>query len=66
MNLIEGLWKWMREGVTPHHRQDTLRELFDACKSFVDTIDENALDIIRRLWPRFDLDPEVEKLQFSN
>ena len=65
-NPIEGLWKWMREEVTQHHCHATLRELSDACKSFVATINENALDIIRRLWPRFDLDPEVEKLQFSS
>ena len=63
---IEGLWKWMREEVTQHHCHDTLRDLFDACKSFIDEINRDALAIVRRLWPRFDLDPEVEKLGFSS
>ena len=65
LNPIEGLWKWMREEVTQLHCYKTLRELFDACKSFVETINAKPLEIIGRLWPRFDLDPEEEKLGFS-
>ena len=66
LNPIEGLWKWMREEVTQHHCHDTLRDLFDACKRFIDEINRDPLAVVRRLWPRFDLDPEVEKLGFSN
>ena len=65
LNPIEGLWKWMREEVTQHQCYPTLRALFDACKNFVDTINLHPLDLIRRLWPRFELDPESEKLQLS-
>ena len=66
LNPIEGLWKWMREEVTQHHCHDTLRDLFDACKSFIDEINRDALAVVQRLWPRFELDPEVEKLGFSS
>jgi len=65
LNPIEGLWKWMREEVTQFHCYPTLKALFDACKAFIETINKSPLDLINRLWPRFELDPEVEKLQFS-
>ena len=65
LNPIEGLWKWMREEVTQHFCHNTLRDLFDACKSFVDEINRDPLAIVKRFWPRFQLDPEVEKLGFS-
>ena len=65
LNPIEGLWKWMREEVTQHFCHNTLRDLFDACKSFIDEINRDPLAIVNRLWPRFQLDPEVEKLGFS-
>jgi transposase len=65
LNPIEGLWKWMREDVTQLQCYGTLRELFEACKAFVARINETPLEIIGRLWPRFELDPEVEKLRVS-
>jgi transposase len=65
LNPSEGLWKWMREDVTQLQCYRSLRELFDACKAFVARINETPLDIITRLWPRFELDPEAEKLRFS-
>ena len=65
-NPVEGLWTWMREEVTQHYCHDTRRELFDACKSFVDDISRDPLAVVRRLWPRFTLDPEAEKLGLSN
>lgn len=65
LNPIEGLWKWMREEVTQHHCHDTLQDLFNACKNFIDTINQDPLAILQRLWPRFDLDPNIEKLGFS-
>jgi transposase len=66
LNPIEGLWKWMREEVTQHHAYPTIRDLFDACKAFIDRINQNPEQIISRLWPKFELDPEFEKLLFSN
>ena len=66
LNPIEGLWKWMREAVTQHHCPASVRDLFAACKQFLDEINRDPLAIVQRLWPRFDLDPEVEKLGISN
>jgi transposase len=65
LNPIEGLWKWMRKEVTQLHCYPTLKTLFDACKSFVDQINTRPLEIINRLWAKFELDPEEEKLGFS-
>ena len=38
LNPIEGLWKWMREDVTKTHCYATMRQLFLACKAFIDRI----------------------------
>ena len=65
LNPIEGLWKWMREDLTYNHCYSTLRELFDACKAFVTHINADPLHIISRLWPKFELDPDFEKLLVS-
>jgi len=65
LNPIEGLWKWMRQEVTRNHCYATMRELFDACKAFIDGINADPLQIISRLWPKFDLDPDFEKLLVS-
>ena len=59
-NPIEGLWKWVRDEVTQHYCHDTVRDLSAACKTFIDEINQNPRAVVRRLWPRFDLDPEVE------
>lgn len=63
LNPIEGLWKWMREDVTQLHCHPTLNALFLACQAFIDTINRNPGQLIARLWPRFDLDPVLEKLR---
>lgn len=62
LNPIEGLWKWMREDVTVNHCYTTMRDLFDACKTFVDRINLDPIALISRLWPKFDLEPDFEKL----
>lgn len=66
LNPIEGLWKWMREEVTQHQAYPTLRALFDACKAFIDRINREPEQIVSRLWPKFDLDPDYEKLLVSS
>lgn len=66
LNPIEGLWKWMREEVTQHHCHPTLRHLFDACKAFIQRINAYPEQLIVRLWPKFQLDPDFEKLLVSN
>jgi transposase len=65
LNPIEGLWKWMREEVTQHVCHKTLEALFIACKEFIDTLNREPLKITQRLWPRFELDPQIEKLRLS-
>jgi transposase len=66
LNPIEGLWKWLREEVTQHYCHQTLAELRQDCFAFIDAINRTPEQIIARLWPRFDLDPEAEKLRFSS
>lgn len=65
LNPIEGLWKWMREEVTGNTYYPTMRDLFDASKAFINKINEDAEQIITRLWPPFELDPAQEKLRMS-
>lgn len=66
LNPIEGLWKWMREEVTQNHCHASMRQLFDACKAFLDRINADPDRLISRLWPKFELDPDFEKLLLSN
>lgn len=65
LNPIEGLWKWMREEITQRYCHQTLAELKQACIDFIDRINMNANLVIKRLWPKFDLDPDYEKLLVS-
>lgn len=66
LNPIEGLWKWLREEVAQLHCYQTMSELFDACKAFIDRINLDPEALIRRLWPKFELDPAFEKLLVSS
>lgn len=66
LNPIEGLWKWMREEVTQHYCHASMRTLFDDCKAFIDRINADPVQIVARLWPIFELDPDYEKLLVSN
>ncbi|RME35441.1 MAG: IS630 family transposase [Deltaproteobacteria bacterium] len=66
LNPVERLWQWMREEVTRLHCHQSLYELFQACMRFIETINQDPDTVLRRLWPKFDLDPEFEKLLFSN
>ena len=66
LNPIEGLWKWMREEVTQHFCHVSLNDLFLDCKAFIDAINLDPIAMISRLWPKFDLDPDYEKLLFSS
>jgi len=65
LNPIEGLWKWMREDVTQHYCHESLDELRQSCFDFIDSICQFPEQVISRLWPHFDLDPDIEKLRFS-
>jgi hypothetical protein len=66
LNPIEGLWKWMREEVTQNHCHASLRHLFEACMAFIHRINADPEHLLSRLWPKFDLDPDFEKLLLSN
>jgi transposase len=65
LNPIEGLWKWMREEVTQHFCHQSLNDLFTDCLAFVERINSDPDAMVRRLWPKFDLDPDYEKLLVS-
>lgn len=66
LNPIEGLWKWLREEVTQNYCHPTIQALFLACNKFIDTINLTPEQVISRLWPKFELDPDIEKLRFSS
>ena len=65
LNPIEGLWKWLREDLSQHHCFKYLYQLERACLDFIDRINLDPEAIITRLWPKFDLDPEYEKVLLS-
>ena len=65
LNPIEGLWKWLREVVTQHYCHLSLAELRRDTLAFILAINLHPEQIITRLWPHFDLDPDVEKLRLS-
>lgn len=65
LNPIEGLWKWVREDLTKHHSFQYLYQLEFACRDFIARINLDTEAIIIRLWPKFTLDPDYEKLLFS-
>lgn len=65
LNPIEGLWKWMREEVTYAYCQPSLEALHAACREFLARVNQAPLAMVERLWPRWELDPEEEKLRVS-
>ena len=66
LNPVERLWQWLRDEVTRLHCHESLHALYQACMRFIETINQDPEAVLRRLWPKFDLDPEFEKLLFSN
>jgi len=65
LNPIEGLWHWMREEVTKDFCHSSVQALMEACLAFIDRINLDPLHLVSRLWPRFDLEPDYEKLLVS-
>jgi hypothetical protein len=55
----------MREEVTQHFCHHSLHDLWLDCKAFIERINRDPDAMISRLWPRFDLDPDYEKLLLS-
>jgi transposase len=60
LNPIEGLWAWMREEVTRGHCHASVKALRAACQEFIARINGDAMAMVDRLWPKFELDPEYE------
>ena len=65
LNAIEGLWKWMRAEVKKNACHETTRALFDACLEFVNRINRDPDALIKRLWPKFELDEDEERLRME-
>ncbi len=67
LNPIERLWDWMRQEVTRGHCYDSVAELTAAAQAFIAGINADPVAVVDRLWPVFELDPEVEgKLRVSS
>ncbi len=66
LNPIEGLWKWMREEITQLHCHPSVQALANTCLEFINHINLKPDLLLKRLWPKFDLDPDFEKLLVSN
>ncbi len=60
LNPIERLWDWMREEVTRGHCHESLGALGEACQQFIARINGDPQEVVDRLWPKFELDPEYE------
>ena len=66
LNPIEGrVSGCVKMLLTQHHCYTSMRHLFNACKAFVDRSYQNPVAVIQRLWPKFELDLDYEKLLVS-
>jgi transposase len=63
---VEPLWHWLREDVTYHHCHATAEDLTRRVAAFEAAVNQNPCAVADRLWVRNQLDPEEEKLRFSN
>lgn len=63
---VEALWRWLREDVTYHHCHATAEDLIRRVAAFEAMINQDACVVADRLWVKDHLNPEEEKLRFSN
>jgi transposase len=63
---VEALWRWLREDVTDHHCHASADDLTRRVGAFEARLNRDPLAIADRLWVKDTLDPEEEKLRFSN
>ena len=63
---VEPLWRWLREDVTYHHRHATTEDLTRRVAAFEADLNQNPCAVADRLRVKDHLDPEEEKLRFSN
>jgi len=62
---VEPLWRWLREDVTYHHCHATAEDLIRRVATFEDAVNQDPCTVADRLWVKDHLDPEEEKLRFS-
>src|SRR3954470_2504798 len=63
---VEALWRWLREDVTYHHCHASAEDLTRRVDTFEVPLNRDPFVIADRLWVKDRLDPEEEKLRFSN
>ncbi len=63
---VEALWRWLREDVTYHHGHASAEDLTRRAADFEERLNQEPFVIADRLWVKDHLDPEEEKLRFSN
>jgi transposase len=63
---VEALWRWLREDVTYHHCHASADDLTRRVADFEVRINQDPCALADRLWVKDCLDPEEEKLRFSN
>ncbi len=63
---VEALWRWLREDVTYHHCHASRDDLVRRVAAFQARINQEPCLLADRLWVKDRLDPEEEKLRFSN
>lgn len=49
LNLIEGLWKWLKERVVNNVFYENVSEIRDSVKAFIDDINSNKMEVVDRL-----------------
>ncbi len=63
---VEALWRWLREDVTYHHCHASAEDLTRRVADFEERLNQEPFAIADRLWVKDHLDPDEEKLRFSN
>ena len=63
---VEALWRWLREDVTYHHCHASAEDLTRRVADFEARLNQDPFVVADRLWTKDRLDPEEEKLRFSN
>ena len=63
---VEELWRWLREDVTYHHCHPSADDLTRRVADFEVRLNRDPFVIADRLWVKDTLDPDEEKLRFSN
>ena len=63
---VEALWRWLREDVTYHHCHASAEDLTRRVAEFEARLNRDPFVVADRLWLKDHLDPDEEKLRFSN